>query len=287
MDLKSIAEAQRQFLGFHASWSISFHTFTGEHLKSSPSQENLFGFLSGRDRFLCDSNSTWKSEVVKPENQSKAFILGHTVLDETDDVQGNIFGKKVDCNFGNIFVFTLPTCPPGVLLLAIERYNSEFQKRFDPNQIKLASMERVKKTDPKYQQAEAELIEKVRTEKQNILSVLKLTNLADLPPIEVAQQKQKDLIKYIRIEGRKCFSDYRTSMNIAGLCHAALLLEQDEIGVKMRKEFNDPDRRNVFGDVLLLRDALWFNARILSNDRAIMRMAEYLSLPGIKVTGMV
>ena len=75
-------------------------------------------------------------------------------------------------------------------------------------------------------------------------------------------------------------------MNIAGLCYAALLLERDDIGKKTRSEFSAPNRRNLLGDVLLFRDALWFKARILSNDRAVARMAEYVAIPEIKVTGM-
>jgi hypothetical protein len=37
----------------------------------------------------------------------------------------------------------------------------------------------------------------------------------------------------------------------------------------------------------LVQNALWLNSRILSNDKAVGRMVEYLALPEIKMTGMV
>ena len=135
MESKSISEAQRQFLSFHAPWPISFHTFKGEHLESSPGRDNLFELIINRERFMCDSNSAWKGEVCKPDNEKKAFILGHTVLDETDDVQGNLFGKKVNHTYNNIFIFTFPPCPDGVQMLAIERFDDHFPERFNKDQI--------------------------------------------------------------------------------------------------------------------------------------------------------
>ena len=285
MDANLISEAQRQSLQQCAPWPISFHTFKGERIKPTFGKKNLLDVIMRRERFVCDSNSAWKNEAGKIGNQSKAFIIPHTALDEPEDVHGNLFGKKVNFSNENIFFFTAAPYHGG-FCLAIERYDAQFQKRFSPDKLKQVSQERIKKTDAKYLESERELTVQVQTEKDNILSFLNLTDIADLPPAEVTEQIKSGIVQHVRSAGPKCFKDYLYSMNIAGLCYAALLLERDDVGKKTRNEFSDPNRRNLLGDVLLFRDALWFKARILSNDRAVARMAEYVALPEIKVTGM-
>ena len=281
-----MSEAERQLLQKAAPHSLSFYTFKGEHMQPSFGKENLLDVLMRRERFVCDSNSSWKDEAGKVGNRSKAFIIGHTALDEPEDVLGNLFGKKVNITNENIFFFTIAPYQEGTRCLAIERYNSHFLKRFNPVELKRVSRERVKKTDANYLESERELMGQVCREKENILSFLNMSDIASLPPLEVTEQMKSGIIQYVRSVGHKCLGDFQFSMNVAGLSYSALLLEQDDVGKKTRKEFSDPKRRNVLGDVLLLRDALWFKARILSNDRAVMRMAEYLALPEIKVAGI-
>jgi len=278
-------DVDTQFLQHYAPWPISFYTFKGEHIKPTFGNKNLLDVILRHERFVCDSNPSWKDDAGKIVNHHKVFIIPHTALDEPADVHGNLFGKKITHSNGNIFFFT--TAPPQVgCCLAIERYDSEFIKRFSPDKFKQVSRERMKKTDPKYLESERELLAKVRAEKENILSFLNIPNIENLPSVKDSEQIKSGIIQHVRSAGPKCFMDYRNAMNVAGLCYAALLLEQDDVGKKTRNEFGDPNRRNLFGDTLLFRDALWFNARILSNDRAVVRMAEYVALPEIKVTGM-
>jgi hypothetical protein len=276
-----------EFLHFHADSPISFHTFTGKQMEPSFGKVNLLDAIMQRERFVCDTNSFWKEESGKSSNQSKVFIIPHTTLDENDDVHGNIFGKKVDSKYRNIFFFS--ALPPQVGLgLAIERYDSQFIKRFSPDKFRQASRERLNKSDANYLKAERERMTQVLEQKKKILSLVELENVENLPPAAVTERRKSGAIRYVRREALKCFSDYSRSMNLAAICYAALLLERDAIGEKTRKEFSDQNRRNVFGDVLLFRDALWFKSRILSNDRAIVRMSEYVAtMPEIKVTGII
>ena len=273
-----------RFLIFHADWPISFHTFTGEQLQPSFGKDNLLDLILQRERFVCDSNSFWKEEATKLSNQSKAFIIPFTTLDEADDIRGNLFGKKVNADNGNIFFFSTIPIEAG-LGLAIERYDSEFIKRF-PDKFRQASQERLMKTDAKYLEVERERIAQVQRQKENILSSLKMVEPVSLPPVEFAEREKLDRIKYIRSVSGRCFRDYSLSMNIVGLCCSALLLEQDDVGKKTRDDFNTPKKRNLFGDTLLVRDALWLNARILSSDRGVERIAAYVALPDIKVCGI-
>jgi hypothetical protein len=156
MDANLISEAQRQFLQKCAPWPISFHTFKGERIKPTFGKKNLLDVIMRRERFVCDSNSAWKNEAGKIVNQSKAFIIPHTALDEPEDVHGNLFGKKVNSINENIFFFTTAPYNDG-FCLAIERYNAQFQKRFSPDKLKHVSQERIKKTDSKYLESEREL----------------------------------------------------------------------------------------------------------------------------------
>jgi len=281
-----IAEPFRCFLQHYAPWPISFHTFKGERIKPTFGKKNLLDVILRHERYVCDSNSFWKSESAKDCNQSKVFIVPHTALDEPEDVHGNLFGKKVDIRNENIFFFTAAPYQGG-LCLAIEQYNADFCKRFSAEKLKQVSRERIKKTDLKYQESERELLGQVRMEKENILSFLNIPTIESLPSLKDSEQVKSGIINHVRKAGVKCFQDYRNAMNVAGLCYAALLLEPDDVGKKTRNEFSDPNRRNLFGDTLLFRDALWFNARILSNDRAVTRMVEYVELPGITVTGII
>lgn len=98
-----IAEPFRCFLQHYAPWPISFHTFKGERIKPTFGKKNLLDVILRHERYVCDSNSFWKSESAKDCNQSKVFIVPHTALDEPEDVHGNLFGKKVDIRNENIF----------------------------------------------------------------------------------------------------------------------------------------------------------------------------------------
>jgi hypothetical protein len=286
MDANHISEPHRQFLEHYASWPICFYTFKGKRVQPSFGNDDLLAVLLQHERFVCDSNSSWKEEAGKSSNLSKAFIIPHTALDEAEDVHGNLFGKKVKPSNENIF-FVSAAPPQGKpIWLAIERYNSQFLKRLGPDKLKRASRERAKKSDAKYLESERERWAQVRREKENVLSVLEIADIENLAPVEDTDQRKSGIVQYVRSASPKCFMDYQCSMNVAGLCYAALLLERDNVGKNTRIEFSDPNRRNVLGDVLLLRDALWFKARILSNDGAVRRMAEYLALPEIKVTGV-
>jgi hypothetical protein len=97
-----IPESMRQVLQQYAPWPISFHAFNGERIKPTFGKKNLLDAIIRRERFVCDSNSSWKSEAGKKDNQNKAFIIPHTALDEPEDVSGNLFGSKVDFSNENI-----------------------------------------------------------------------------------------------------------------------------------------------------------------------------------------
>jgi hypothetical protein len=103
---------------------------------------------------------------------------------------------------------------------------------------------------------------------------------------ELAKRAKLKIIQFIRLRARDCFHNYVVAADVAEFCYAALLLESDDVGEKTRKEF-DSSGRNIFGDTRLIQNALWLKSRILSDDRAVRRVAEYIAMPEMTVTGMV
>src|ERR1039458_7204359 len=99
MEVNLKSQRPRQLLQNDPPWPVSFYTFKGERVRANLHNEDLLEFLLRHERFVCDSNSSWKKEADKIGNHCNVFIIGHTVLDEADDVYGNIFGKKV--NYAN------------------------------------------------------------------------------------------------------------------------------------------------------------------------------------------
>ena len=92
--------------------------------------------------------------------------------------------------------------------------------------------------------------------------------------------KQMEELKHL-LEGKipECFKQFWGSDDVARLAYARLLLGQDHVSSQARKEFADQNYANVFGDVHLIQNALFFDAGLASNDRAVKRMAHFCGLP--------
>ena len=287
---KGLTEAERQLLRQQIQHSCCCYSLDGEYLELPTDKENLRDEILTMDRrFVVDSNSRWKEEASKVENRNKAFIVGETVTDESDDLKGNLFGKKVDASNNNLFHFGMVAEGPRPPYLQIDRHDEFYPLIFDKQRLRMESQPREKRTDAEFFERERDHMQKVEGAKQVILGKLGLAVVlqAELLPLNELRQKVKaQIVELIRSQAPSCVSRYMPAAEIAMLCYAALLLEEDEIGTKTRNEFHDATRRNVLGDTRLIQNALWFNARILSSDGAVTRMAEYIAMPNIKVAGL-
>ena len=72
-----------------------------------------------------------------------------------------------------------------------------------------------------------------------------------------------------------CFQDFATSAEAADLAYSRLLLTKGEEGRKARTDFSALDKVNLFGDSLLIQNALFLNADILSLDKGVKKMAGF------------
>jgi hypothetical protein len=297
MDFKGVLGGERIKFREFAKHSESCYTETGQYLKHALDKEDLLSVLMRMERYLADSNQPGLvGEARKPENRNKAFILGQTFTDERENLRDTLFGPKADNSNNNLFTFgylgrsRIQHYPTPCLV--IHRLDVYYRSMMDENRLRAASRSPAKRTtqDADFIERERDHVGYVSDMKHRILNdILHLSDVTSLPPVEFTERKKAQLMQIIRSKASGCFLHYWNAVEVSSLCYAALLMERDGVGEKTRKELSFQDeagnlRRNVFGDTRLIQNALWLNARILSNDRALGRMAEYLRLPEITVT---
>jgi hypothetical protein len=283
MEAEKFTETKRQRIREFAKHSISFYKETGEHIPHPFDKENLLAVLMGMERYIIDSNLPGSvSDAKKPGNKNKAFILGQTFTDEHESLKDALLRSPVDNSNNNLFAFGfvgdeirwLPT--PCLMLYRLDSY---LQITMNAKGLREESRSPAKRMldDPEFIASERKDMADVLHFKGIILKeILRWPDITCLPPVEFNERKRAQLIEIIRSKAPSCFTNYLNANYVASLCYAALLLESDKIGVKTRNEFCQQNRRNVFGDTRLIQNALWLKARILSNDRAVTRMVEYL-----------
>lgn len=280
--MATLPEGKRVLFREQMKHSFSWYGLDGEYLRTGFHKEDLLSVLMKMERFMVDTNFPWQNEAKKSENENKAFIIGQTVSDEQDDLWGVYFGPSVDITNNNLFDFGMEKFR-GVPFLTIRRLDPHFRLILNKQGMKEESRPRAKRTGPEFLERERKHMADVAGMKQSILSVLAVPDLASLPPAPYTERKKAQIIGIIRAKAPLSLKKYWNAVEVACLCYSALLLEQDSVGDKTRNEFEDPTRRNVFGDTRLVQNALWLKSRILSRDNAVKRMVEYIGMPEITV----
>ena len=119
----------------------------------------------------------------------------------------------------------------------------------------------------------------IAEEKEKVLALLSVNRMEELKHLIDRRAKDRELCHCIERNITECFKRFWGSDEVARLAYARLLLGQDHVSREARKEFEDPNYPNVFGDVHLIQNALFFNAGFASHDRAVTRMARFCGLP--------
>jgi hypothetical protein len=278
MDVENLPETKRSLLRKQAEHSFSCYGLNGEPMRHSLEKEDLLAVLMGMERYVIDSNLPGLvGDAKKPENRNKAIILGETFTDEAPNLEKAILRPLMDNLNNNLFDFGRDELN-SVPFLKISRLDIHLRIVLDAARLRLESRERDKLREDKHMAA-------VMQFKVHILNnILHVPDLTCLPPVEFTERKKAMLIEIIRSKASGCFTNYANAVEIAELCYATLLLEPDEVGSKTRREFCEPNRRNVFGDTRLMQNTLWLKAQILSGDKAVRRMAAYINMPELTVT---
>jgi hypothetical protein len=273
--LATLPESDRAGLRGQLKHSVSYYGLNGEHLEHAFESENLLSVLERMERYLVDSNYPWKCAASKAEHRNKAFIVGQTVTEEEDNLESIFFGPGTDASNDNLFGFGLDEFN-GVYRLLIERFDTAFPSIFDKKKLAEESEQRAKRTDAASLRREVGHKVSVAQLKERIAHILAYPNLENRPPLELKQWQKTEIVAIIRRNSPNCLRNYHAAYDVAELCYAALLLEDDKVGQKTRQEFRNPNKRNVFGDTRLIQNALWLGSNILSRDNAVKRMVEYI-----------
>jgi hypothetical protein len=264
--------------------SCSMYDFAGKHLPHPYEKENLLEVIQKRDTYVVDTNSEWKKECKN--HSDKAFIITPALSREQENTKDLIL-DEARCKLGNIFsVGIIPK--PGYVL--VDRIDSHFQYCFDDAKLAQASKGKgsivanqkiVHRQQIEYEkeqirfQVGLELLFSVNSAQHSVSKAFWNTGKAeDLPSpaqMQFATTKLKDDIRRKVLE---CKYNINKSKTVVEMCHRTLLLEDERI----RSEFDDPKKENVFGDMYILHGAIYLGANIMTKDIRLTKMAGYAGL---------
>jgi hypothetical protein len=156
--------------------------------------------------------------------------------------------------------------------------------KLDEFAVKLRDMERLRKFEQLGGgKAKWDTSESIADEKRKVLSLLGVGGIEEIPRLPSRESKDESFRLSIEQERPKCFKRFWESNDVARLGYARLLLGTDRISREARKEFSEADYPNIFGDLHLVQNALFFNAGILSRDKGVKKMARLCGLQCLEI----
>jgi hypothetical protein len=208
---------------------------------------------------LVDTNFPWEKAAGADEAAGFAFVIGFTVATEKSARKILMSGESPKI-FRNVFLFGRNPLSVDPLFI-LERLDEYAVDARDP-----AKLQR-----PSQQNSNLAL----RDERQAILSILGLGQLSEVKQRKLWVEANARLRGGLHSRRGASFRDFRTSIEASREAYACLLFEDQGV----RNEFLDEEKRNVFGDLELIQNALFFGAELLSaNYKHVGFMAELLGL---------
>jgi len=269
--------------------SCSMYDFSGNHIPHPYEKENLLEIISKLDTYIVDSNSNWKDECK--HHLDKAFIITPTLSREQINTEELILNKG-RANLGNIFSvgIVLNEGNPNQGYVLIDRIDGYFKYCFDEAKLSNASkgkgeqfarqkeIQRLQMEHEKEQirfNLELELLFSANSGQPPVsLAFLTTRKACDLPAPDKMKYATDKLKANIKQRLPACKHNVAKSKILVEICHRTLLLED----TKIRQEFDDPQKVNVFGDMYILLGAVHIGAKIMSHDVRLARMAEYAGI---------
>lgn len=217
--------------------------------------EDLFNVISDMDRVIVDNCAEWKHQSLKEPN--KAFILGRTINNEADNLEGVFFNKKVEGRRKNVFLFAARPFN-GFPIIEIRRLDSHFKSTIQrplPALDEMTPEEQAHWNDP--------------TKRLQLRD--KIAEIVAIFPSDLLRTKIKESVPL-------AFKNYPLSCQIAEWAYALMLQEIGDKDKEERGKFLNNDK-NLFGDTNLIQEALFFKAGILSkNTQHICPMTSYCDI---------
>lgn len=271
--------------------SCSMYDFVGNHLPHPYEKEDLLEIIRKRDTYIVDTNSEWKKECREQTHRAKAFIITpalsreqlntkELILDEARSELGNVFSVGI---IPNVSI-------PNQGYILIDRMDSCFQYCFDESRLSQASKGKgeiflkqkvVHRHQVEYEKEQIcfhldlELLFSANSGQPPVSqSFLTTRKACDLPPPEEMQYATDRLKSNISQRYPSCKYNVNKSKTLVEMCHRTLLLDD----IRIRTEFDDPQKENVFGDMYILFGAIYLGARIMTRDVRLTKMASYAGI---------
>jgi hypothetical protein len=266
-----------------AKHAITFLTPNGKEKGST--QGNLFEVIQKYERrFVVDNHIDWFGLSALPENSNVAFILGTTTDRESCSLKSLFEDKTGKPKVRqNVFMFGMqsPKRPTQQEVLAghLPPLTPDLViSRLDEYATLVLDMEGIRKFEqPDGEKKKFDSSWSIADERKNMLSLLSVNRIEDIEQMpELPDRQMKDDKLRLEIERKKpkCFKRFWESHDVARFAYSRLLL----FSGKARNEFSKPNYPNVFGDLHLIQNALFFNAGFASDDWAVKKMAIHCGL---------
>ncbi len=248
-------------------------------------QRNLFDAIQSFERrVVVDNHIDWFGLSGLPENSNTAFILGTTTDRESsplnlllEDLSGKPKVRK------NVFMFGMKS-PTHEDILAGHRTPLLVISQFDEYATTILDMDGIRKFDqPGGEKSKWDSSRSINDEKQKILDLLEIKNVGETARLKDIKPLDGKLRLSIEQQRSKCFKRFWESNDVARLAYCRLLLGKDRESRKARKEFEAEHYPNVFGDLHLMQNALFFNAGCASDDKAVRKMAAFCGIERLEM----
>jgi hypothetical protein len=255
--------------------AITFLSLDGEEMLST--QENLFELIQrSNGRFVIDNNIPWFKLSKMPEHVDSAFVLGTTLDHESSPPRlllEDSCGNPKICQ--NVFQFGMKT----EVIANGNAIRYLIISRLDAHSTVSLNMNLLRQIDhPCGGSTNWNRTKSIAEEKEKILSLLSIKRIEQVTQLPDRQTKDEHLRLCIERKKPESFKRFWGSDDVARFAYCRLLLEWDRISKEARKEFADANYPNVFGDLHLIQNALFFNAGLASHDKAVKRMATFCGL---------
>jgi hypothetical protein len=262
--------------------AITFLSFAGKEKLST--QENLFEVIQKFERqFVVDNHIDWFGLSAVPENSNTAFILGTTADRESSPLRLLLEDKSGKPKIRqNVFLFGMKS-PTQEDILAGHLTPLLVISRLDEYATAVLNMDGLRRFDqPGGDKGKWSSLKSIADEKNKVLALLSASRIEEVEQVTNRQMEDEKLRLLIEQKKPGCFKRFWESNDVARLAYARLLLGRKSVSRKTRNEFADPNNPNVFGDLHLIQNALFFNAGFASNDKAVMTMARLCGLPRLE-----
>jgi len=217
--------------------------------------EDLFKTIQGMERVIVDNNAEWKKRSLAEPH--RAFILGQAIDNEKSDLEGEFFNEEIREGRNNVYLLGLDfRNEPGKIL--IDRLDSQFRAFF-------------KSPLPR-------LFEEVTTWNDPDKRLKLRDRIAKLTSFFTEKQMQERINEQLP----RCVGNFVLSCCTAEFTYALLLVNIYHKDSSEREKFIQ-NHKNLFGDTSMIRDALFFDAQILSDDeKHVHKMASYCQICCLK-----